>query len=134
MARLTIRIDLDDNAAFGPGKARLLELIELTGSIRQAAAAMDMSYRRAWLLLREIEALAKVPVIAARTGGKKGGGTVLTPEGRALVDCYRTIEAQAARSTAQQISRFAGMTKSNPDVAVHRKKVTKSKTRGAAAS
>jgi molybdate transport system regulatory protein len=127
MARLTIRIDLGESAAFGPGKARLLELVDETKSIRAAAAAMDMSYRRAWLLLRETEAMMKTPVTTARTGGKKGGGTALTPTGRALVECYRTIEAQAERSTLAQINRFAGMTK--PVAAALRKRVTRHKAR-----
>jgi molybdate transport system regulatory protein len=48
MTRLTIRIDFEDAEGFGPGKARLLELIEVHGSIRSAAAAMNMSYRHAW--------------------------------------------------------------------------------------
>ncbi|HTT83078.1 MAG TPA: LysR family transcriptional regulator [Rhizomicrobium sp.] len=128
MARLTIRIDFDGNAAFGPGKARLLELIEQTGSLRRAASAMDMSYRRAWLLLREIEALTKTPVVAARTGGKKGGGTALTPTGRVFVDCYRAIEIQAERSVLAQLNRLAGMTKRNPDAPQKRKKVTRNRT------
>jgi molybdate transport system regulatory protein len=111
MARLTIRIDLGENLAFGPGKAQLLELIEKTGSIRQAAIEMDMSYRRAWLLLRETEAMAKMPVVTAQTGGKKGGGTTLTPSGRALVECYRMIEKQAERSTLSQLHKLVEMTK-----------------------
>jgi molybdate transport system regulatory protein len=129
MARLTIRIDLDDRAGFGPGKARLLELIEETGSIRQAAAAMDMSYRRAWLLLRETEALTSEPVVAARTGGKKGGGTSLTTSGRALVECYRAIETEAGRSTDQLLDSFAGMANLAKASAAHRKKMTRRKSR-----
>jgi molybdate transport system regulatory protein len=128
MVRLTIRIDLGENAAIGPGKARLLELIDQTGSIRQAAAAMDMSYRRAWLLLRETEAMMNAPVVAAQTGGKKGGGTTLTPSGRALVECYRTIEAQAGRSTRPQLNKLAGMTKLLRPPMARRKKMTRHKT------
>src|SRR5215469_2697582 len=55
MAKLTIRVDLDQEAAFGPGKARLLEALDERGSIRAAAIAMQMSYRRAWLLVQDIE-------------------------------------------------------------------------------
>lgn len=127
MARLTIRIDVDENAAFGPGKARLLELIEEMGSIRQAAAAMNMSYRCAWLLLREVEAMTKLPAVAAQVGGKKGGGTTLTASGRALVECYRAIEAQAAHATPAQLRKFVAMTKSEPVAATRRKKVTRSR-------
>lgn len=127
MARLTIRIDLGENAAFGPGKARLLELIGDTGSIRKAAIAMEMSYRRAWLLLQETEALMNTPVIAARAGGKMGGGTVLTPSGRALVECYRAIEARAGEATAAELAKLVAMTKHAPPVAIQHKKVTRNR-------
>ncbi|WP_420535706.1 winged helix-turn-helix domain-containing protein, partial [Acinetobacter pittii] len=49
--KLQIRILLEQNIAFGPGKADLLEAIERTGSISQAAKSMNMSYRRAWQLV-----------------------------------------------------------------------------------
>ncbi len=129
MARLTIRIDLGENAAFGPGKARLLELIGETGSIRQAAAAMNMSYRRAWLLLRETEAMMKIPVAAAQTGGKKGGGTALTPSGRALVECYRAIEAQAGHATRAQLAKLIAMAKRGSAAPIRQKKVARNRSR-----
>jgi molybdate transport system regulatory protein len=109
MARLTIRIDLAQDAAFGPGKARLLELVDETGSIRRAAAAMSMSYRRAWLLLQEIESIMGAPVIATRTGGAKGGGASLTKCGRAILDRYRTIEERATRSVVAELRSLSRM-------------------------
>jgi len=67
MTRLSIRIDFEGSEAFGPGKARLLELIEEQGSIRGAAAAMNMSYRHAWLLLQAVEDTFGAPVISTAT-------------------------------------------------------------------
>lgn len=55
MVRLTIRVDFEPGHALGPGKIHLLEQIDETGSIRGAAAAMKMSYRRAWLLIQATE-------------------------------------------------------------------------------
>lgn len=109
MARLSIRIDLGSETALGPGKARLLELVDTTGSIRGAAAAMGMSYRRAWLLLQDIEATMGAPVTSAETGGLKGGGTSLTELGRAVVDQYRKIEAQAQRSVDAELRALSDM-------------------------
>jgi molybdate transport system regulatory protein len=109
MARLTIRIDLDDETALGPGKARLLELIDAEGSIRGAASAMGMSYRRAWLLVKDIEAAIGAPVIAAETGGLKGGGTTLTELGRSVVVRYRNIEARAARSVDAELRALSAL-------------------------
>ena len=111
MARLTIRIDLGKDAALGPGKAHLLELIDQKGSIRGAAMAMNMSYRRAWLLLRETEAMMRAPRVVAETGGVRGGGTSLTEFGRRVVERYRAIEARAERSVDAELRELAGMAK-----------------------
>jgi molybdate transport system regulatory protein len=104
MARLTVRIDFEGSESFGPGKARLLELIEAHGSIRSAAAAMNMSYRHAWLLLQAVEDTFGAPVISTSTGGAKGGGAKLTELGRTLVARYRVIESQAAKAAAGELS------------------------------
>jgi molybdate transport system regulatory protein len=82
----------------------LLELIDAHGSIRSAAAAMNMSYRHAWLLLQAVEDTFGAPVISTATGGAKGGGAKLTEFGRNLVARYRVIESQAAKATAGELS------------------------------
>jgi molybdate transport system regulatory protein len=111
MARLNIKVELGDGRALGPGKIRLLELIDEKGSIRRAAVAMEMSYRRAWLLLHDVEDMMGAPVLAAETGGHKGGGTSLTAAGRAVVDHYRSIEAIAARSIGTELKALARLAK-----------------------
>jgi molybdate transport system regulatory protein len=95
-ARLSIRIDLAGACRVGPGKMRLLELIDETGSISAAGRAMAMSYRRAWLLVESLNRAFRAPVVAAQPGGRRGGGARLTPAGRALLRHYRTIERAAA--------------------------------------
>ena len=107
MAKLTIRVDLDDKTAFGPGKAKLLEVLDREGSIRRAAVAMDMSYRRAWLLVQDIEAAMGKPVVVAKTGGTGGGGVTLTELGRNLLARYRTIERHAGRAVAAELRALA---------------------------
>lgn len=109
MARLTIRIDLGGDAAIGPGKARLLELVAAEGSIRGAAIAMGMSYRRAWLLLREIETAMGAPVVVSQSGGNKGGGTSLTALGGAVARQYRAIERQASRSVSSRLQALSDL-------------------------
>ena len=110
MARLTIRIDFEGSESFGPGKARLLELIDAHGSIRSAASAMNMSYRHAWLLLQAVEDTFGAPVISTATGGAKGGGAKLTELGRNLVARYRMIESQAAKATTAELSELSRVT------------------------
>jgi molybdate transport system regulatory protein len=110
MTRLTIRIDFDGAEAFGPGKARLLELIEEKGSIRSAAAAMEMSYRHAWLLLAAVEKTFGAPIATTATGGAKGGGAKLTKLGRTILSRYRALEKNAVRAAAVELLALAGAT------------------------
>ncbi len=99
-ARLTIRIDFAGGRRVGPGKVRLLELIDETGSISAAGRAMAMSYRRAWLLVESLNTSFRAPLVDARAGGRQGGGAQLTAFGRELLQRYRAIE-QAAVSAAE---------------------------------
>jgi molybdate transport system regulatory protein len=54
-----------------------------------------MSYRRAWLLVEEVNEALREPAVAAETGGRRGGGAMLTPVGERIIDLYRAIEAHA---------------------------------------
>lgn len=93
--RLSIRIDLPSGDRIGPGKIALLEAIRSTGSISAGARALGMSYRRAWLLVEEINEALREPAVAAETGGRRGGGAMLTPVGERVIDLYRAIEDHA---------------------------------------
>ncbi|HSM96164.1 MAG TPA: LysR family transcriptional regulator [Rhizomicrobium sp.] len=104
MVRLTIRVDFEPGHAVGPGKVRLLEQVAQTGSIRGAATALKMSYRRAWLLIRATEDTFGVLLVTAAAGGRKGGGASLTEAGKKLVRLYRVIEKKAAAATAREAS------------------------------
>ncbi len=95
MARLSIRIDLDGDRRLGPGKVLLLERIAACGSISAAGRSLNMSYRRAWQLVADMNASFEAPLVAAQMGGRHGGGATLTPLGRDLVGRYRAIEREA---------------------------------------
>ena len=100
MAHVVIRLDFRDRRRIGPGKIALLEEIGRTGSISAAGRALGMSYRRAWLLVEQLNRMFREPVVTTHLGGAGGGGTALTAFGAALVSAYRTIESEAqARST-----------------------------------
>jgi molybdate transport system regulatory protein len=71
--QVSIRIDLETGARIGPGKIALLEAISKTGSISAAARSMNMSYRRAWLLVDELNKLLSEPAVTAESGGAGGG-------------------------------------------------------------
>lgn len=104
MTSLSIRVDLGPGASFGPGKARLLELIAETGSISAAARAMDMSYRRAWLLIDDLKSVFGEPLVEAAAGGRQGGGARLTARGARVLAAFRRLERAAARAAAREIA------------------------------
>jgi molybdate transport system regulatory protein len=101
---LSIRIDLDSESRIGPGKVLLLENIHACGSISAAGRAMDMSYKRAWDLVDEINRIFGNAVVERQTGGKNGGGAVLTPFGLSLVARYRKIERAAASAVRKELA------------------------------
>src|SRR5437660_5165007 len=86
--RLSIRIDLTNGDRIGPGKIALLEAIRATGSISAAARRIGMSYRRAWLLVEEVNASLQQPAVTAAIGGRQGGGAALTLVGERIIELY----------------------------------------------
>jgi molybdate transport system regulatory protein len=104
-----IRVVYGRNIALGPGKADLLEHIARTGSLRKAAAAMDMSYMRAWTLVQTMNRCFKKPVVVTKRGGVEGGSALLTETGATVLALYRRLEAQslrATRSLQKELSRY----------------------------
>ena len=100
---LSVRIDLDAEGRIGPGKIQLLENIHACGSISAAGRAMDMSYKRAWDLVDEINRICRHAAVARQTGGRNGGGAILTPFGVSLVARYRKIEREAASAVRKEL-------------------------------
>lgn len=101
-----LRILLGAAIAIGPGKADLLEAIDRCGSISAAARELGMSYRRAWQLADVMNRSFRERLVEAGTGGKRGGGTVLTPFGREVLARYRAMEEKAAKSIAGEVRSF----------------------------
>jgi len=103
MPSLSLRINLDPAGRIGPGKIELLEQIAAFGSISAAARNMEMSYKRAWDLVEEMNRLFGKPVVSAQTGGRRGGGAQLTEVGLAIVSRFRAIERAAQTVAARHI-------------------------------
>ena len=102
LAEISFRIDFSPKGRLGPGKAELLERVAQTGSIAQAAKAMDMSYRKAWLLIDSINRLTASPSVETTHGGKRGGGARLTETGHELLRHYAAMERAIRKATAPQ--------------------------------
>src|SRR3546814_20444170 len=108
MARLSLRIDFDGADSIGRGKIRLLELLDETGSIAAAGRAMNMSYRRAWLLIAALNRSFRQPVVATKLGGSGGGGAELTGFGRELIGHFRDMETVAHAALRPHLAALAG--------------------------
>jgi molybdate transport system regulatory protein len=91
---VSFRVDFSPECSVGPGKIALLEYIGATGSLSEAARRLKMSYRRAWLLLEDLNTSFQQPVAEMSVGGRGGGGALLTPFGTELVSAYRSLESQ----------------------------------------
>jgi molybdate transport system regulatory protein len=87
--RVRCWIDIDGVKFFGPGRAELLELIEESGSIAQAAKEMGMSYKKAWAMVDEMNSRGKKPYVVRYKGGENGGGAELTETGKKAVTAYQ---------------------------------------------
>ena len=87
-------VDLDSGSFLGETRVRLLEAIELHGSISQAAKEVPLSYKAAWDAVDAMNNLAEHPVVARSVGGRHGGGTMLTDYGRRVVALYRAMESE----------------------------------------
>jgi molybdate transport system regulatory protein len=106
MTRLVLQLHFDPENRLGPGKIELLRQIELTGSISAAGRAMNMSYRRAWLLVDAMRRTFHAPVVATRFGGVADGRAKLTPLGRELVQLYGEIGQVSRDACSRQIARL----------------------------
>jgi molybdate transport system regulatory protein len=113
-ARLTLRVDFGADRAIGPGKVLLLETIRDTGSISQAGRSLGMSYRRAWLLVDDMNRCFREPVVTAQPGGARGGGAALTAFGSKLVWNYRAMETRATAAIEPQLHDLEAALRSLP--------------------
>ncbi|MFT4092744.1 MAG: LysR family transcriptional regulator [Niabella sp.] len=84
---------------FGPGRLELLERIQQTGSIVQAARGIGMSYKKAWDMIKVMNDLASTPFVITKKGGARGGGAAITGHCTRLMDAYRKL-TQVLEETA----------------------------------
>lgn len=115
---IKLRLGHGDDYAMGPGKADLLAAIAEHGSISAAGRAMGMSYRRAWVLVDELNRAFAERLVTTAPGGGPGGGARLTDAGRAMLAAFRELEREAARVTDHPSYRtLTAALKAQPDSA-----------------
>jgi molybdate transport system regulatory protein len=97
--KFKLQLMCGDQIALGPGKADLLEAIDREGSISGAGRALGMSYRRAWLLVDEMNRCFADKLVETLTGGGRDRGARVTATGHIVLTAYRELEASAERAT-----------------------------------
>jgi molybdate transport system regulatory protein len=116
--KLSLRLDFAPGGRLGPGKVALLEAVAETGSISAAGRSMTMSYRRAWLLIDDLNRMFRTPLVEAQPGGSKGGGAQLTALGREVVAHYRAVESKALNAGALHIEALRALIDSGSDAPI----------------
>lgn len=112
---LKLRVKLCSFVAIGPGKADLLEAVDRCGSITAAAKDRGMSYRRAWMLIDEMNRAFREPVVGTVSGGAAGGGTRLTGTGREVLAIYREVQRLAEGAVVEPLQRLELLVSDNPE-------------------
>jgi len=111
---LQLRLLLNGVIALGPGKAALLRGIQESGSISAAARTMNMSYRRAWLLVEDMNRCFRQPLVETSTGGARGGGARLTDNGRDVLERYSAMEQSAAAAVQADMAYLTSLLADEP--------------------
>ncbi|MDK3017595.1 winged helix-turn-helix domain-containing protein [Pseudodonghicola flavimaris] len=109
LPRLRLRLIFASGEKLGPGKADLLALIAESGSISAAGRSMGMSYKRAWSLVEEMNAMFTTPLVQSVRGGAKGGGARLTDTGEQILQHYRALERATTEGGAAEITAIAAL-------------------------
>lgn len=101
-----VRIMGENDRFFGPGRLQLLENIITTGSISQAAKLMGMSYKKAWDMVQSMNQQVIKPIVSTQTGGEKGGGTIVTEEGKQLMAAFKQLHEEIQQSFDEKLHQF----------------------------
>lgn len=96
--KLRLQVMSADTGAMGPGKAAVLEAIQTHGSISGAGRALNMSYKRCWALVDEMNRCWRTPLVTAVRGGSAQGAH-LTSEGQLVLDAFRALELRLTATT-----------------------------------
>lgn len=109
--RMRLRLYFGDDLMLGPGKADLLELIARHGSIAAAGREMKMSYKRAWMLVEEMNTAFRDPLVDSTRGGSHGGGATVTEAGAQVLEHYRNLVKRVTVSGAPEIDAIRALLK-----------------------
>lgn len=98
-----IWLETENGIQFGAGRIELLEQILRDGSISNAARKMKMSYRQAWEQVESMNKSSKHPLVIKNSGGSGGGGSLVTEEGRKVIEAFRKIETDFLKYSKKNV-------------------------------
>lgn len=102
----SIWLEGDGTRFLGPGPVELLQLIEETGSINQAAKKMGMSYKKAWEIVNRLNEKVGSPMVITATGGEKGGGSTISEEAKQMVEWYVSLRERFRKFMEQETQKL----------------------------
>ena len=103
--KLTLRLVLEDKS-FGPGPMGLLNGVKNTGSLHKAAENMNMSYSKAWTIIKNLEKEWGFNILIRQTGGANGGGSSLSEHGEELLCKYMSMLADVEHEAEKAIKKY----------------------------
>ncbi|MGB6309415.1 MAG: hypothetical protein WBF89_16640 [Steroidobacteraceae bacterium] len=111
MARVALRfrVDFANGFSVGPGKIELLRAIEKHGSLSEAARSIGLSYRRAWLLVKDLNNTFAKPITISMVGGRSGGGAYVTPLGKMLISAYEQVDRYYREHASAHLAELVSM-------------------------
>lgn len=101
-----LRLESKNERFFGPVRVQLDESIQKTGSIRKSAKEMGMSYKKAWEMIHSMNSQTLKPLVETHVGGEKGGGTVVTEEGKLLIAAFKKLYSDFQKSFDEKLNTF----------------------------
>lgn len=101
-----IWIESDQNIFLGEGRIKLLKAINEQGSLSKAAKSLNMSYKKAWIMVTTINENAKKTVVETSVGGKNGGGAKVTTYGKLLIITFDEINNKCWKYLDKQIEKI----------------------------
>jgi molybdate transport system regulatory protein len=99
-------IEGDGTRFFGPGPVELMQYIEATGSINQAARKMGMSYKKAWEIVNRLNTMSTTPLVVTATGGEKGGGSSISAEAKQMIHFHQQLRERFQHFLEQETKRL----------------------------
>tara|TARA_R110002050_G_scaffold252628_1_gene390863 strand:+ start:19610 stop:19951 length:342 start_codon:yes stop_codon:yes gene_type:complete len=99
-------IATEEGTFLGDGKVKLLQSIQDTGSISAAARELEISYRKAWKMIDVMNAQAKAPLVERQSGGKKGGGTIVTSNGLKAIESFTALKKKCQKFMDSEFSKM----------------------------